>query len=340
MKSNQFVKAGILTLALVATFIICWEAYWRSKGFVTTYNDDKVLWAHTRKAVYQPIDKATVFIGSSRIKFDLDIPSWEKLTGEEAVQLALVGTSPRQLLQDLANDEKFRGKVVVDVTEILFFSQNPVFQKSADEAITFYKQQTPSEKLSSRLNFALESKFVFLEENRFSLNTLLNDYELPNRPGVFVVPPFPKGFEWTHFNRQTYMSDAFLADTQLINRQTNIWKALIMGDPTPPVSGKALQAILDEVAAAVKKIEGRGGRVIFVRTPSSGPLEQREQKSFPREAYWDALLSTTGVKGIHYTDYPQTASFTCPEWSHLSPRDAVTYTEYLIEQLREYGWFS
>ena len=265
MKSNQFVKAGIFTLVLVATFIISWESYWRSKGFVATFNDDKVLWAHTRKAVYQPIDKATVFIGSSRIKFDLDIPSWEKLTGESAVQLALVGTSPRQLLQDLANDEKFKGKVVVDVTEVLFFSQNPVFHKSANEAIAFYKQQTPSEKFSSGINFALESKFVFLEERRFSLNTLLNDFDLPNRPGVFVVPPFPKGFEWTHFNRQTYMSDGFLADTQLINRQTNIWKTLIMGDPTPPVSGKALQAILDEVAAAVKKIENRGGKVKIIQ---------------------------------------------------------------------------
>ena len=340
MKSNQFVKAGILTLALVGAFIVCWETYWRSKGFVATFNDDKVLWAHTRKAVYQPIDKATVFIGSSRIKFDLDIPEWEKITGEKAVQLALVGTSPRQLLQDLANDDKFKGKVVVDVTEVLFFSQNPVFHKSANEAIAFYKQQTPSEKFSSRINFALESKFVFLEERRFSLNTLLNDYEIPNRPGVFVVPPFPKGFEWTNFNRQTYMSDAFLADSQLVNRQTNIWKTLIMGDPTPPVSGKALQSILDEVAAAVKRIENRGGRVIFVRTPSSGPMEEGEQKAFPRATYWDALLTTANALGIHYTDYPQTASLICPEWSHLSPKDAVRYTKYLIEQLREHGWFS
>ena len=340
MKPNQFVKAGILTLALVIAFIIGWETYWRSKGFVTTYNDDKVLWAHTRKAVYQPIDKATVFIGSSRIKFDLDIPEWEKTTGEKAVQLSLVGTSPIRLLQDLADDEKFKGKVVVDVTEPLFFSENPRFHESANEAISFYKDQTPSEKFSSKINFALESQFVFLEEGRFSLSTLLNDYELPNRPGVFVVPPFPKGFEWTKFNRQTYMSDAFLADTQLVNRQTNIWKKLIMSNRTPPVSGEALQSILNEVPVAVKKIESRGGRVIFVRTPSSGPMEQGEQKAFPRAAYWDALLATTKARGIHYADNPATASFICPEWSHLSPKDAVIYTQHLIEQLREHGWFS
>ncbi|HEX6191767.1 MAG TPA: hypothetical protein VFZ42_05355 [Chitinophagaceae bacterium] len=340
MKVNQFAKAGLLTVAVVVTFIFCWETYWRTKGFVATFNDDKVLWANARKAVYQPIDKATVFIGSSRIKFDLDIAEWEKLTGEKAVQLALVGTSPRQLLQDLANDEKFKGKLVVDVTEPLFFSQIPVFHKSANEAVDFYKKQTPSEKFSSSINFALESRFVFLEEGRFSLNTLLNDLEVPSRPGVFVVPPFPKGFEWTKFNRQTFMSAGFLADTQLINRQTNIWKKLIMGNPAPPVSGKPLQAILDEVAAAVKKIQSRGGKVIFVRTPSSGPMAEGEQKTFPRAKYWDALLAASNARGIHYADNEKTASFICPEWSHLSPNDAILYTQYLIEEMRQLGWFS
>jgi hypothetical protein len=339
MLSKHFVKAGIAALVLTGTFIFCWEWYWRSKGFNITYNDDKMLWAQKRKEVYRPINQATVFIGSSRIKFDLDIPTWEKSTGEHAVQLALVGTSPRLLLQDLANDENFRGKLVVDVTEVLFFSQNPAFHKSAKEAIAFYKKQTPSEKLSSKVGLALESQFVFLEERRFSLNTLLADLEIPNRAGVFSMPPFPKGFEWTRLNRQTYMSDGFLADTLLLNRQTNIWKTLIMGDPAPPVSGTALQNIFKEVSTAVEKIKSRGGKVIFVRTPSSGPMAEGEQKVYPRSAYWDSLLAYSHVKGIHYADHTQTASLICPEWSHLAPKDAVWYTRQLLEQLQQEGWF-
>ena len=339
MQSKQFIKAGVLTLVLGIAFITSWELYWRYRGFEPTYNDDKVLWAATRSKVYQPIDKTTVFIGSSRIKFDLDIPTWEKETGEQAIQLALVGTSPRKILQNLANDPKFTGKVVVDVTEPLFFSLNPFFNKSADEAIAYYKDQTPTEKFSSRVNAVLESRMVFLEENKFSLNMLLEDLEIPSRPGVFMMPPFPKGFEMTLPTRQTYMSNDFLADTQLINRQTAIWNILVMGNPAPPLSGEPLQAIMNEVASDVKKIESKGGRVVFVRTPSSGPMGAAEQKGFPRNIYWDPLLATAKAKGIHYADNPATAKLICPEWSHLSLSDAAYYTKQFIRELQQEDWF-
>src|SRR5688572_3071072 len=233
MHSGKFVKAGILTAILVVAFVCGWEYYWRQKGFIPTLNDDKFLWANTRKDATLPINEATVFIGSSRIKFDLDIPTWETLTGEKAVQLALVGTSPRLLLQDLANDVNFKGKLVIDVTEALFFSKNPFFQKSSSEAIAFFKDRTPSQRLSSQLNFALESRLAFMEEQNFSLTALLNDLEIPNRPGVFAMPVFPKGFAWTTLERQTYMSPGFLADSNMIKRQTDIWRMLLMSDPTP-----------------------------------------------------------------------------------------------------------
>src|SRR5882757_6314092 len=108
MQSTQFSKTAALMLVMVAIFVLCLEYYWRSRGFLPTYNDDKVLWANQRKKVYQPLDQATVFIGGSRIKYDLDIPTWEKVTGEKAIQLALVGTPARLILRDLANDQKFR----------------------------------------------------------------------------------------------------------------------------------------------------------------------------------------------------------------------------------------
>jgi len=339
MHSRYLSKAALLAVLLLFAFILIWEFYWRSKGFVPTFNDDKALWAIKRAEVYQPADKATVFIGSSRIKFDLDIPTWRKVTGEDAVQLALVGTSPRKLLQDLADDENFKGKLVLDITEVLFFSQNMMFHKSANESISFYAKQTPTEKLSSWINIGLESQLAFLEERRFSLNTLLDDLELPNRPGVMAWPAFPKGFEWNTFDRQTYMSDMFLSNPADINRQTTIW-TMLSKSPEPPVTGEALQAIFDEVKTAVDKIRSRGGKVIFVRTPSSGPFWQGEQMGYPREKYWDALIKYVNVEGLHFKDYPGTADMICPEWSHLSPADAVIYTHHLINLLKQTDWFS
>jgi hypothetical protein len=338
MQKRHLLKAGIIALALVATFILCWEGYWRSKGFIATYNDDKALWANKRNEAYQPKEKATVFIGSSRIKFDLDIPTWESVTGEKAVQLALVGTSPRLLLEDLANDKKFNGKLVMDVTEILFFSPAPFVNKSSSQAIRFYHKQTPSEKLSSGIDFALESKLAFLEEERFSLTALLNDIPIQNRPGVFVFPTFPKDFEFTNYDRQTYMPDMFLSDTNDIKRVTAIW-SMLGGDPTPAVDGNELTQIFKEVKTNIDKIRSRGGKVILVRTPSSGPFAFGEEKKYPKEKYWNQLVAFTQCEGIHFRENPATKDLTCPEWSHLAPKDAVFFTRELARSLDEKGWF-
>ena len=332
-------KVFIGTLVLLAVMVSSWELYWRAKGFTPTFNDDKALWAKKRKEIYQDPGKSTIFIGSSRIKFDLDIPTWRKISGEDAIQLALVGTSPLLVLKDLANDKNFKGKLVIDVTEPLFFSQNPAFHKSARESVEFYHKQTPSEKFSSKLNLALEEQFSFLEERKFALNALFNDISLKNRPGVFSFPAFPKGFELTTKDRQTYMSDHFLSDSTQLNIQTGIWTSLIMGDKTPPADGEALDNILKEVKTAVENIRSRGGKIVFVRTPSSGLMGKGEQKFFPREKYWNALLEATGAEGIHFLDYPETKDLICPEWSHLSREQAIPYTIHFFKTLREKNWF-
>jgi hypothetical protein len=80
MKTQLSVKTAILAPLLVLAFVISWELYLRHKGVVTDYDDGPELWAHTRGQVYEPSDKSIVFIGSSRIKYDLDIATWQQLT--------------------------------------------------------------------------------------------------------------------------------------------------------------------------------------------------------------------------------------------------------------------
>lgn len=340
MQTIKITRSVLLAAGLFLAFIICWEGYLQTQGFTPVYNDDKFLWAHKRAEAYKSQEEATVFIGSSRIKFDLDIPEWRQLTGEDAIQLSLVGTSPVLLLKDLAADTSFKGKLVIDVTEVLFFSQNPFVHKSSSEATAYFKKQTPAEKFSAHLGFALESKLALLEEGKFSLTELLNDLELPNRPGVFVLPVFPKGFQFTTFDRQTYMADFFLKDTADLNKQTGIWNMLILGDPTPVISDEELQKLFTSVRNDINKIRSRGGKVIFIRTPSSSPMIEAEDEKYPREKYWNALLTATNTRGIHFKDYNETAGMICPEWSHLTPQDAIKYTRHLVQQLNEKNWFS
>src|SRR5579862_8556934 len=123
---------------------------------------------------YEPSDKATVFIGSSRIKYDLDIPTWESATNTHAIQLAMVGSTPRPLLADLANDPNFKGKLVVDITEFLFFSDLPYLLASPVAGIDYYKKRTPAQKASFILDKPLESRLAFLNSDFFSINGLLD----------------------------------------------------------------------------------------------------------------------------------------------------------------------
>jgi len=179
MTASPLIKAGILTLILVTTSLISWEFYVRSKGFDASYDDGGPLWSDKRAMVYEPADKATVFIGSSRIKFDLDINTWQNITGDHAIQLACVGSSPLPQLKDLADDSNFKGKLVIDVTEILFFTNNS--NKTPEENIKYYKSRTPAQRASFVLNHALESQLVFLDKDRLSLNAELANLHIPNR---------------------------------------------------------------------------------------------------------------------------------------------------------------
>lgn len=339
MNTSSLVKAAILTSVLVIVSVISWEFYVRSKGFDTSYDDAGPLWSDKRKMVYQPADRSTVFIGSSRIKFDLDIDTWESITGDHAVQLACVGSSPVPVLQNLADDKDFKGRLVVDVTEALFFSNAPDNNWMPKRNMKYYKEETPAQYVSFQLNHVLESQFAFLDKDRLSLNAMLDNLKIPDRKGVTSFPIFPPDFGRSKFSRQEYMTERFVADTNQQNQVKAIWEFFRKTSKEPPATGGKLDSILNTVKECVDKIKSRGGQVLFVRTPSSGGFLMGEKMGFPREKYWDRVLAVTGCPGIHFLDYPAIANFVCPELSHLSQTDAVTFTKHFIKILsEEKGW--
>ncbi len=341
MLSDHLIKSFVVAFTIVIAWLICQEIYWRNRGFTPTFNDDKVLWAAKRKEVYKPTDEATVFVGGSRIKFDLDVATWEKLTGEEAIQLAIVGTPGRLVLRDLANDKSFKGKMIIDVAEAQFFSFPDSAQRDrlAREALAYYYDETPAQRVSASINHFLESNLVLLEEGKFSLNSLLNKANVTNRPGVNMNPATftPLEFGVANFKRQTWMTPMFLADPALQQKQKDFWTRGI--NRASPIKGDTLQAFLIQVKSAIDKIRARGGTVVFVRPPSDGPYIEMENQRYPRQKYWDYLLEYTNTPGIHYADYPGTANLICAEWSHLTLEGAATYTTQLVKILQEEkGW--
>lgn len=339
METTNLKKAGILAIILVLITIGCWEVYVRSIGISFSFDDNEPLWAYKRSQVYDQPERSTFFIGSSRIKFDIDLETWEQVTSEKAIQLALVGTSPQQVLKDLADDKNFKGKLIIDGTEFILFSRDPADQESAKKSIEYYQKWTPAQKASFYIDYVLQRNLVFLESKKMSLNALLDQLPYPERKGVPVFKGFPIGFEPTTFNRQNIMSDEFVKDTVRQTQVENAWIQFGAVSSRPGIKGDSLLNIFKDLKKSINKIKARGGQIIFIRPPSSGAALEGEKLAFPRELYWDKLLTYTNTPGIYFEDYPEIANFNCPEWSHLSPQQARLYTKKIIEILQqEKGW--
>ncbi len=339
MESTHFKKAGILSLLLVLICIGIWEFYLRSKGFDVYYDDGEALWADKRTMIYEPPDKATVFIGASRNKFDIDIDTWQKITGDHVIQLAIEGESPLPVLNDLADDKSFKGKLIIDVTEEFIFTAKETNMDDPRDAVSYYKNRTPAQRISFQLNHLLESQLVFLDKTYLSLHSILNKLDIPKRKGVIVEPfDYPMEASRITFDRQNIMMDEFLFDTASRNRVMAIWDFYLDTNKELPPIGNKLDSIIATIKFDCDKIQSRGGQIIFVRTPSNGTYLAREKKAFPRENYWDRLLAYSHIPGIHFEDYPEIASLQCPENSHLGRPGAISFTKNLINILQEKGW--
>ncbi|MCF0074667.1 hypothetical protein LZD49_29550 [Dyadobacter sp. CY261] len=323
-------KAACLGGALVVLFLIGWESYLRQSGFICSYNDDESLWAATRRNIYQATPAGPVIVGTSRAKFDIDLQTWEGITGKAPVQLAIVGTTPRPVLQDLASDPNFKGTLILDVMEPLFFQPNGSFAEvSATKRLAYYPKWSLSQQASFVINRQLEDHLLFLDEEKFSVNALIKRLPIASRPGVFVFPVFPLNLEYGLPNRQTSFTDSFLTDTAAQAEVKGVWARMGLTSTKRGVGGDTLTNIIRSVAKSVDQIRARGGQVVFVRFPSSGEVWNAEQQAYPRELYWERLLKETGVTGIHFADYPELSRYKCPEWSHLSPADAKSFTKDL-----------
>ncbi len=329
-------------LVVVTAVVTCYEMHLRNGGLGVSYDDGPALWADKRAKVYGDKEEQVVFIGSSRIKYDIDIETWKKLTGIQAVQLACVGSTPVPILKDLANDPDFSGRLVIDVTEPIFFSSVPFFFERPTDNLKYYHDHTIAQNISFQLHSALESQLVLLDEENLSMNAQLGIVpyivpQLQDRPGVFGGPIFPIEFARTTFDRQTYMTDKFVADTAQVGIVRSIWAGL--AKMPMPMNDAQILAFIKDIKKNTDKIKARGGEVVFVRTPSSGAFRQMELMGFARPRYWDKLLEVTGCPGIHFEDDAATKNLTCPEFSHLNQADAKSYTKAFVRNLSKFeGW--
>ncbi len=315
--------AGAMALLLFALALGGWEAYWRDWGAQPTYRNSEGLWAIQRRQVKPD---STVLVGSSRTLSNINLNVWEKLDGHKPIQLALEGTSPMTPLEDLANDPTFRGKVLVGVTPLLFFSG---FQYRED-VLKYYPKETPSQRFGQWLSMKFLEPYLAFYEPDFALFTVLKRQPWPQRTGVRKDSDVRRLFV-TDADRNMRIWDKMENDVAYQNRAKEIWKEF--WDPPDPkmmALGPMLRAKqLERAPLAVKKLRERGVKVVFVLHPVDGEFRDVEFMINPRAETWDVLLARTGAPGIHFMDYAELQGYRLPEWSHMTAKEAERYTQAL-----------
>jgi transposase len=347
--SSEFARAipnlpwrGITVIVVLLVFAAAaaWELYVRSIGYAPTLNDTEDLWAQTRRKV-RP--ESLVIIGDSRGWFDLDLDELERGLGKRPVQLALPGSCAYPVLAELANDERFHGTVLCSFVPRMWFAPGGSLVENSEKAIHRYRNQTLSQRTGHHLGMFLEERVAFLKERDLTLEALLKQLPIANRPGALAPPRTPPYFATVDRERRARMIERCAQPGELQRSITRIWSRNFT--PPPPPSyipkevffanmKKAREARFVNTTNAVEKLRARGGKAVFLRLPVSGELKALEDPDTPRAQTWEPLLKMTGAAGISFEDFPELSTFTCPEWSHLSAGDSVEFSKRLVPHLR------
>jgi hypothetical protein len=71
--------------------------------------------------------------------------------------------------------------------------------------------------------------------------------------------------------------------------------------------------------------------------PSSGERLALEDEYHPKMKYWDRFAAKASGIWIHQAELAGARELTCPDDSHLEYRDAIKFTNCLIDELLRRG---
>jgi hypothetical protein len=318
-------SAWLAVLSFVL-LLVAWEMWVRSQGVTPSYRNSDGLWAEQRRLINQGAGDGWVFTGSSRVLFNLQPAVWEQHDGRRPLQLALEGTSPMSVLEDLAEDDDFTGSVIVGVAPNLFFTGS----EYRESAISRPKEETPTQWFGHQVSLIVEPHLAFYNFD-YALPTMLRRQPLPEREGVEWRMEVRKLSNLSRDRSSRMWSrvetdEAFQKLAKVI--WAHGWKPL--ADTPVEQQQRVLKARSEQIARAVavsKKFRAKGVELIFVRMPSEGHYTVSEPDLAPRALAWDQLIEQTGALGLHFQDHPEMQGYWLPEWSHMSASEADRFTK-------------
>lgn len=298
----------------------------RSEGVTPSYRNSDGLWAEQRRRISTDAGDGWVFAGSSRVLFDFQLAVWERLDGRRPLQLALEGTAAVGMLEGLAEDDDFTGKVIVGVAPALFFSGFEYRRQAMDR----YDIESPTQWFGQKVSILAEPWLAFYTFD-FALGAMLRRQPLSVREGVPLDLEVRKLSNMER-DRNTRLWDKIYKDEAYGELARTIWAQnwMPLAELPEPVRERILEARtkqLDRAIVAVEKIQAKGAVVIFVQMPYAGHYATAEIDIAPRELTWDILIEQTGALGLHFQDHEEMQGYYLPEWSHMTGEEADRFTE-------------
>ena len=319
-------RSGLVALLITIALMVAWEVWVRSEGVSPAYRNSDSQWAEQRRRINDGFGDGWVFTGSSRVLFNMQLSVWERLDKRRPLQLALEGTAPVAVMEGLADDDDFTGKLIVGVAPGLFFSGYEYRRSALDR----FEQESPTQWFGHKVSVLVEPYLAFYNYD-FAFPTILRRQPVPARDGV-VFDLDVRKLSNMERDRNTRLWDKLEYDDAYSEIARKIWAQnwMPLAELPPPVQEMLLgsrQKQLDRATAATKKLQAKGAEVIFVQMPYEGHYATSEIDIAPRDLTWDVLLERTGALGLHFKDHEEMQGYYLPEWSHMTGEEADRFTE-------------
>jgi hypothetical protein len=322
---RSWLKAWIAALLACALVAGGYEWVLRNRGYAPTVQDDADLWSMQYDRLKRSPD-AVALLGASRIEFSVDPALLSReLGGRPVAMLAVNGKYPLAVLHALADDENFASLVIVGIDARGMQRKHWSMQQ---EYLDHYRHRwTLARRIHRSLLTWLQERLV-LSRSSFSLTNVverlisgagppLNEHTVVRADRNGLVDYRHPDLAWTHAKRMTDL-EAYYRDN-------------------PPVAADVWLTDLATVSAWIKRIESRGGQVVFFREPVSGESLQLDEAKFPRSLYWDAYARTSSAVLIDFRDVPALTKFALPDTSHIDGTDVPRFTTAFADLLKRRG---
>ena len=314
----------------------------RYNGMQPLNLDTKELWAAQRaRASYLGKD-GLILVGASRIQLDVDLRILEEVLQLTPVQLAIDGTSFLPVLENLAEDPRITGTIIVSLqtgaireskerfksTEwVEFYNReyrnllSPVIEKHLKSEVkslsNIYSSGIPLHRLLEfALGFEAPPRYYLTTDTRRERDA---DYTMVRQPQFYLARAV------RHLGRNVDMRGVFTLG-QAIQR--------IRDEIPPPRTSKIGKSNYTYINSLTKKLRKRGARVIFVRFPTSGLVWEIDQARLPKKYCWDQFAKYSIAPTIHFMDYPE-LQYQLADGSHLDKLQKQEFTGSLARIIRQ-----